>query len=83
MLPGEGVAGVQSKLTQEGTLCTPVALAESVNRVDLRVVVGDPLGELVLRQPAQMLLIVELAKHPGRVALDVLGQREHAAGLGE
>src|ERR1019366_462914 len=83
MLPGEGVAGVEGELTQEGALCASVALPKRMNRVDLGVVVGDQLGEPLARQLAQMPLVGELAQHVGRVALDALWEREHAAWLGE
>src|SRR5580700_7937321 len=83
MLPCERVAGIQSELAEESALCPPVALPERVHRIDLRVVVGEPLGELASRQIVEMPLIAELAQHLGCVPLDVLGQCEHAAGLGE
>ncbi len=39
--------------------------------------------EPLARQFAQMPLVGELAQHVGRVALDALWEREHAAWLGE
>jgi hypothetical protein len=41
------VAGIKGELAQECSLRAPVALTEGMNSVDLRVVVGEPLGELV------------------------------------
>lgn len=54
-----------------------------MNGVDLRVVVGESFSELIALEPVEMPLPGKLAEQLGRVAFNVLGQREHAARLGE
>jgi hypothetical protein len=63
-LPCKRVTGVQSKLADEGALSTAVALAERMNRVDLGVIVGKPLGETLARQATEMLLTASSRNSP-------------------
>jgi hypothetical protein len=46
------VASVQGKLAKKSALGTAIALAKRMNRVDLAVVVSDPLDERLARQSA-------------------------------
>lgn len=61
VLPGECVPHVDGELAQERALRPPVALAEWVDGIDLGVVVGEPLSELLTWQAAEVLLGGELA----------------------
>jgi hypothetical protein len=79
--PRERVARVSRELAEERPLCTAVPFSERMRRVQLGVVVGDPVEELGASEPAQMALAGECVENSGQIRLDVLGQREHAVVL--
>ena len=50
-------------------------------RVQLGVVMGDPVEEVRAREPAELILGGEPVEDPAEARLDVLGQREQAVVL--
>ncbi len=56
------VAGVVRELSEECPLRPAVALAERMDRVQLGVLVGESIHELLAREPAQELLAGELGE---------------------
>lgn len=75
-LPVELVAGVGGQLGEEGALGAPVAVAKRMQRVDIAEVVGEPVDEGLAIEPAESILVGELAEDLRPVRLDVLGQTE-------
>jgi hypothetical protein len=77
------VISICSKLAEEGSLSASVPVPKRMDCIDFCVVIGEPVGELVAWQSTQVPLAGELGKYGGRVALDMLRESEHAAGLCE
>ena len=61
----------------------PVALAEGMDGVDLRVVVRQTFQELLAAQAVEATLVGEICKKRRQVGIDVLRQREQVAALGD
>jgi|GEM_PF-6444381 hypothetical protein len=64
-------------------LGAPVALAEGMDGVDLRVVVRQTFQELLAAQAVEATLVGEICKKRRQVGIDVLRQREQVAALGD
>ena len=82
-LPGDPIARVVGELAEERAQRPTVAIAERMDRVELRVVVGEALDELLPGKPAQEVVVRQIREDARQVRLDVLGEREEALLFGD